>query len=128
MGTRKKPVYRLVVADESKPLQGRDIEILGLYNPRQEPSLFDFKKDRVTEWLSKGAQPTESVRKLLGHVGVLPPLKFAPKPKKAETAEAAPTEAAAPAPAAESAKESPKAPESAPESTPESAPEAPKES
>ena len=105
MGTRKKPVYRLVVADESSPQQGRDIEILGLYDPRQEPSLFNFKKDRVTEWLSKGAQPTESVRKLLGHVGVLPPLKFAPKPKKA--VEVAEKPAEAPAPAPESAPEAP---------------------
>ena len=83
IGTRKKPIYRLVVADESAPQQGNVIEVVGLYNPRVEPSLFEMKTERVQDWLSKGATPTESVRRLLGNVGLLPKVIYKPKPQKA---------------------------------------------
>ena len=69
-GAKKKPIYRVVVADERSPRDGRFIENLGQYNPRQEESLFDFKADRALEWLNKGAQPTDTVRRLLRQAGV----------------------------------------------------------
>ena len=69
-GAKKKPVYRVVVADERFPRDGRFIEALGQYNPRLEASLIDFKEDRALEWLQKGAQPTDTVRRLLRLSGV----------------------------------------------------------
>ena len=69
-GAKKKPVYRVVVADERFPRDGRFIEALGQYNPRLEDSLVDFKEDRALEWLQKGAQPTDTVRRLLRLSGV----------------------------------------------------------
>jgi small subunit ribosomal protein S16 len=69
-GAKKKPVYRVVVADERFPRDGRFIENLGQYNPRLENSLVDFKEDRALEWLQKGAQPTDTVRRLLRLSGV----------------------------------------------------------
>lgn len=69
-GAKKKPVYKVVVADERFPRDGRFIENLGQYNPRQEDFLLDFKADRALEWLNKGAQPTDTVRRLLRHAGV----------------------------------------------------------
>ncbi len=69
-GQKKKPVYRIVVADERFPRDGRFIEALGQYNPRQDEFLLDFKEDRALEWLNKGAQPTDTVRRLLRHAGV----------------------------------------------------------
>ena len=69
-GAKKKPVYRIVVADERSPRDGRFIETLGQYNPRQEDYLLDFKEERALEWLKQGAQPTDTVRRLLRHAGV----------------------------------------------------------
>jgi len=69
-GAKKKPIYRVVVADERFPRDGRFIESLGQYNPRQEEFLLDFKEERALEWLKKGAQPTDTVRRLLRHSGV----------------------------------------------------------
>ncbi len=70
MGKTKQPVYRVVVADARSPRDGRFIEIIGKYGPREEPSLVDIDGDRALEWLRKGAQPTEQVRKLLKIAGV----------------------------------------------------------
>ena len=69
-GAKKKPIYRVVVADERCPRDGRFIEQLGQYDPRQEQSLLNFKDDRALEWLNKGAQPTDTVRRLLRGAGV----------------------------------------------------------
>ena len=69
-GQKKKPVYQVVVADERCPRDGRFIEALGQYDPRQEQSLLNFKADRALEWLNKGAQPTDTVRRLLRGAGV----------------------------------------------------------
>ncbi len=69
-GAKKKPVYRIVVADERAPRDGRFIEALGQYNPRQEEFLLNFKQDRALDWLKKGAQPTDTVRRLLKEAGV----------------------------------------------------------
>jgi len=69
-GAKKKPVYKVVVADERSPRDGRFIEDLGQYNPRQEECLLNFKDERALEWLNKGAQPTDTVRRLLRQSGV----------------------------------------------------------
>ena len=70
-GAKKKPMYRVVVADSRTPRDGRFIEIIGHYNPRTEPVTFNIHEDRVLHWLSAGAQPTDSVRRLLDNVGTL---------------------------------------------------------
>jgi len=65
MGKKKQPSYRVVAADSRSPRNGRFIEIVGIYNPRAEPSEIRIDNDKAVEWLRKGAQPTESVRRLL---------------------------------------------------------------
>jgi small subunit ribosomal protein S16 len=65
VGKTKQPAYRIVAADSRSPRDGRFIEILGQYNPRQEPSLVNVDNDKVVKWLQQGAQPTERVKKLL---------------------------------------------------------------
>ena len=64
-GKKKQPTYRLVAADSRSPRNGRFIEILGTYEPRQDPSVINFDNDRAVHWLRHGAQPTETVEKLL---------------------------------------------------------------
>jgi small subunit ribosomal protein S16 len=71
MGKKKSPVYRVVVVDGRSPRDGRYIEQIGRYDPRQEPSLVEIDNDKATEWLAKGAQPTEAVEKLLNISGAL---------------------------------------------------------
>ncbi|MEA2303923.1 MAG: small subunit ribosomal protein [Solirubrobacteraceae bacterium] len=70
VGARKDPVWRIVVADQRSPRDGRIIETVGQYNPQTEPSTIVVKEDRVREWLDKGAQPTNTVRKLLRTQGI----------------------------------------------------------
>jgi len=65
MGKKKQPTYRVVVADSRSPRDGRFIEAVGTYEPRMEPSTVLIDNARVLGWLAKGAQPTETVRKLL---------------------------------------------------------------
>jgi small subunit ribosomal protein S16 len=65
MGKKKQPTYRVVAADSRSPRDGRFIEILGTYEPRAEPSVILIDTAKVVRWLSKGAQPTERVAKLL---------------------------------------------------------------
>jgi small subunit ribosomal protein S16 len=65
MGKKKQPTYRIVAADSRSPRNGRFIEILGNYNPRTEPSTLNVENDKAVAWLQKGAQPTETVEKLL---------------------------------------------------------------
>ncbi len=69
-GSKKRPFYQVVVADERCPRDGRFIEQLGQYDPRQEEPLLNLKEDRALEWLNKGAQPTDTVRRLLRGAGV----------------------------------------------------------
>lgn len=68
-GAKKKPTYRVVVADSRAPRDGRFIEILGYYDPRTEPVTFNIEEERAAYWLSVGAQPTEVVEKLLKKSG-----------------------------------------------------------
>ncbi len=69
MGKKKQPTYRVVAADGRSPRQGRFIEILGTYEPRQEPSRVEIDNTKAVDWLRKGAQPTERVQKLLQESG-----------------------------------------------------------
>ncbi|MBT5855304.1 30S ribosomal protein S16 [bacterium] len=71
-GRKKRPFYRLVIADQAAARDGKVVEEIGTYNPLLEPRLFEYKKDRLDYWLGQGAQPTESVERLLGEDGVLP--------------------------------------------------------
>jgi small subunit ribosomal protein S16 len=70
MGKTKQPSYRVVVADSRSPRDGRNIETIGHYGPRQDPSLVDIDGEKALAWLRKGAQPTEQVQKLLTVTGV----------------------------------------------------------
>ncbi len=70
-GAKKKPSYRVVVADSRTPRDGRFIEIIGHYNPRSEPTTLQVHEDRVLYWLSVGAQPTDPVKRLLKNSGTL---------------------------------------------------------
>ena len=65
VGKTKQPSYRVVVADARSPRDGRFIELICKYGPRQEPSLVDIDNEKALGWLRKGAQPTEQVQKLL---------------------------------------------------------------
>jgi len=65
VGSKKNPVYRVVVADSRSPRDGKFIDIVGRYNPQTEPSLIEVDEAKVRDWLGKGAQPTEAVARLL---------------------------------------------------------------
>ncbi|HSH22785.1 MAG: 30S ribosomal protein S16 [Actinomycetota bacterium] len=69
MGKKKQPTYRVVAADSRSPRNGRFIEILGTYEPRADPSRIEIDADKAVGWLRKGAQPTETVEKLLKITG-----------------------------------------------------------
>ena len=71
IGRKKAPVYRIVVADSKSPRDGRFIEIVGQYAPREATNQLSVKTDRVHHWLDVGAQPTDTVRSLLRKAGVL---------------------------------------------------------
>ena len=72
MGGKKDPIWRVVVADQRSPRDGRFIENVGQYNPQTDPSSINLDEDRVRAWLAKGAQPTDTVRKLLKIKGIDP--------------------------------------------------------
>jgi small subunit ribosomal protein S16 len=65
VGSKKNPIYRVVVADSRSPRDGRFIDIVGRYNPQTHPSTIELDEAKVKDWLGKGAQPTEPVAKLL---------------------------------------------------------------
>jgi len=111
VGKKKQPTYRVVAADARAPRNGRFIEILGTYEPRQDPSVIKINNDRAVYWLSEGAQPTERVEKLLKisgawqtHTGVATEVvvpEAAPKKSAKQLAKAAAAAEAAAAPSAE---------------------------
>jgi small subunit ribosomal protein S16 len=81
-GSKKRPFFRIVVADSRAARDSSFVEILGHYNPRTKPALVDVKKERVDYWLSKGAQPSDTVRTLMArHLTpvVAPAVAAAPK-------------------------------------------------
>lgn len=65
MGARKQPYYRVVVIDKERARNGRALEVVGLYNPRTNPATVDLKRERIDHWVSKGAQVSDRVGKLL---------------------------------------------------------------
>ena len=138
VGTKKKPAYRVVVADSRAPRDGAFIEIIGHYDPLANPATIVIKQERALEWLRRGAQPTQTVAALLGKAGISDKLVSASlreptdrkTPKKSEKKAAAQAKQAAaqakPAAAPESkpAKAPEVKPAEAPESKPAKAPEA----
>ena len=70
MGAKRRPHYRVVVADQRAPRDGRFIENIGKYHPLEEPSLIEIDEDRALHWLRTGAQPSEQVQNLLNKVGI----------------------------------------------------------
>lgn len=84
-GAKKKPTYRVVVADSRAPRDGRFIEIIGHYDPRTQPITFNIQEDRALYWLSVGAQPTDTVQKLLKNSGTLD--RFIQSKEQARSAE-----------------------------------------
>ncbi len=70
MGAKKRPFYRVVVADQRSPRDGRFIENIGKYHPLEDPSIIEIDEDRALHWLRVGAQPSESVTALLRKVGI----------------------------------------------------------
>ena len=70
VGSKKNPIYRVVIADSRSPRDGKFIEIVGRYNPQTDPSTIEFDEPKVKEWLSKGAQPSNAVSRLMKAVGV----------------------------------------------------------
>ncbi len=76
VGSKKNPIYRVVVADSRSPRDGRFIEIIGRYNPQTDPSTIDLDEAKVKEWLAKGAQPSEPVARLIKVAGISPWLEL----------------------------------------------------
>ena len=71
MGSKRKPFYRIVVADSRMPRDGRFIEEVGYYNPLTNPDEVKLEEDKIFEWLEKGAQPSDTVRNLLSKAGLM---------------------------------------------------------
>jgi len=92
VGSRKNPVWRVVAADGRSPRDGRVLEIVGRYNPQPQPSEIVLDRERIDHWLARGAQPSDTVRKLIRAVerGTPPAAAVAaPKPSATATAEPA---------------------------------------
>jgi small subunit ribosomal protein S16 len=70
VGSKKNPIYRVVVADSRSPRDGRFIEIVGRYNPQTEPSTIELDGEKIKDWMAKGAQPTEPVARLIKAAGI----------------------------------------------------------
>ena len=70
VGSKKNPIYRIVAADSRSPRDGKFIEIIGRYNPQHEPSLIEVDEEKAKKWLANGAQPSETVAKLLKIKGI----------------------------------------------------------
>lgn len=110
VGKRKQPSYRVVVADSRSPRDGRIIEAIGHYQPRQDPSVVSIDEDRALYWLSKGAQPSDQVRQLLRITGAWSTFSGEPPLASVTAAGETPAPAAAkPTPAAAKRKATPAA-------------------
>ncbi len=97
MGAKKRPFYRLVVADSRSPRDGRFIELLGFYDPLPNPAKVQIDADKVREWIRKGARPSDAARALLVEQGILAkvPRVFKPAPEPTAAAGASETPGAA---------------------------------
>ncbi len=89
MGANKKPFYRVVVADGRAPRDGRFIEEIGYYNPLKEPSEIKIDAEKAQKWLSNGAQPTDTVKRLFNRAGIEKPSSAKAQVVEAEAAEPA---------------------------------------
>jgi small subunit ribosomal protein S16 len=98
-GTTNRPYYKVVVADSRSPRDGKFIEIIGTYDPKKPGHNSTLKLDRIDHWISKGAQPSDTVRSLIKKTRK----QAGSAPKEAEAEAPAPAEAEASAPAAEEA-------------------------
>lgn len=87
-GMKKQPTYRVVIQEERSKRDGKYIENLGVYDPRQNPPLVQIKAERVNYWLKAGAQPTDSVGRLLKMAGITD--KYYKQRKQTKTTETAP--------------------------------------
>ena len=86
MGKIRNPQYRIVVADSRTKRDGRAIEFVGIYQPKEDPSIIEVKSDRVQHWLSVGAQPSEAVQRLLEKTGDWQKFKGLPAPEPLKVA------------------------------------------
>ena len=71
MGAKKAPFYRIVAADSRAPRDGRDIEVVGTYNPTKDPAIITIDEEKALKWLKTGAVPTETLRNILVSQGVM---------------------------------------------------------
>ncbi|ANZ62110.1 30S ribosomal protein S16 [Secundilactobacillus paracollinoides] len=71
MGSKKRPFYRIVVADSRSPRDGRFIEKVGTYNPLAEPAKVELEEESIMNWLNNGAQPSDTVRNILSNAGIM---------------------------------------------------------
>ena len=84
-GSKKRPYYRIVIADSRDPRDGRFIERVGTYNPmlpKDHPERVTLKTERIKEWMGRGAQPTDRVARFLGHAEIIPMPAWRETPKK----------------------------------------------
>ena len=81
MGAKKAPFYRIVAADSRAPRDGRDIEVVGTYNPTKNPAIITVDEEAVMKWLNNGAVPTETVRNILSKQGLIKKYQDAKKNK-----------------------------------------------
>ncbi|MGG6430129.1 30S ribosomal protein S16 [Acetobacter ghanensis] len=105
-GAKKRPYYHIVVADSRSPRDGRFIEKVGAYNPMlpsDHAERVRLVNERITHWLSQGAQPTDRVARFLGNAGLIAKPSFSEQPKKSAPKKKAQERAAAAAKAAEAA-------------------------
>lgn len=82
VGATKQPTYRFVVADSRNARDGRSLDTLGHYNPRTDPIEISVDEVKARDWLSRGAQPSDTVARLFRRVGVLPPSSPPKAPKE----------------------------------------------
>ena len=71
-GAPKKPVYRVVVIEKDRACDGRNVEVVGIYNPRTSPATVDLKRDRIEYWVSKGAKMSDTVNRLFSKMPAAP--------------------------------------------------------
>ena len=114
-GSKKRPIYRVVVTDSRNPRDGKFIEKVGIYNPllkKDDKNRVQLEVDKIKDWMSKGAKPSDRIARFLGEAGVIPmpakknnPQKALPKKKAQERLAAAQEASASTAEAKEEAKE-----------------------
>ncbi|HET7657849.1 MAG TPA: 30S ribosomal protein S16 [Bacillales bacterium] len=84
MGSKKRPFYRLVVADSRSPRDGRFIEEIGTYNPIANPAIVNINEEKALQWMLNGAKPSDTVRNLFSNAGLMEKLHNAKHQRKAE--------------------------------------------